>query len=91
MAPTLPVRVAIRFANLAMVSRVAARFAADKKPRLTPEQKKALAAYRFAEQQEDRYLGSVFVNPSGQKRYEALTKAAYEECKRLGLGVDHGL
>jgi hypothetical protein len=62
-----------------------------KKKRLSPEQKKALAAYNFAVQQEDRYLGSVFVNPTGQKRYEALTKAAYDECKRLGMGVEHGL
>jgi cell division protein FtsN len=96
MASNLPVRVAIQFANQAMVSRVASKFAAKKseapkKPKLTPEQKKALAAYRFAEQQEDRYLGSVFVNSVGQKRYEAMTKAAYETCKRLGLGVEHGL
>jgi hypothetical protein len=31
MAPTLPVRIAIRFANEAMISRVAARFSAKKK------------------------------------------------------------
>lgn len=61
------------------------------KVRLTPEQKKAWEAYRFAERQEDRYLGSVFVTPSGQRKYEAATKAAYERCKRLGMGVEHGM
>lgn len=59
--------------------------------RLTPAQKKALAAYRFAESQEERYLGSVFVNPIGQRKVEANTEAAYQACKRLGMGVDHGL
>jgi hypothetical protein len=61
------------------------------KKKLSPAQKKALAAYNFALQQADRYMGSVFVNPTGQKRYEALTTAAYEACKRLGMGVEHGL
>jgi cell division protein FtsN len=61
------------------------------KVRLTPEQKKAKEAYQFAEKQEDRYLGSVFANAHGQKQYEAKTKAAYERCKRLGMGVEHGM
>ena len=61
------------------------------KPRLTKEQRKALDAYKFAEKQEDRYLGSVFVTPIGQREYEAKTKAAYDECKRLGMGIEHGL
>jgi hypothetical protein len=61
------------------------------KVKLTKEQKKAWEAYRFAEKQEDRYLGSVFANAHGQKQYEAKTKAAYENCKRLGMGVEHGL
>jgi hypothetical protein len=65
--------------------------AAAVKKRMTPAQKKALAAYRFALQQEDRYLGSVFANATGQKRYEAMTQAAYNEAKRLGLGIEHGL
>lgn len=59
--------------------------------RMTPEQKKALADYRFAVQQEDRYLGSVFVTPSGQRRVEETTREAYERCQRLGLGAEHGL
>lgn len=59
--------------------------------RMTPEQKKALADYRFAVQQEDRYLGSVFVTPSGQRRVEETTRAAAERCQRLGLGIEHGL
>lgn len=61
------------------------------KVRLTKEQKRAFEAYQFADRQEDRYLGSVFVTPSGQRDYEAKTRAAYEECKRLGLGIEHGL
>lgn len=63
----------------------------DTAKRMTKEQRKAMAAFRFAVQQEDRYLGSVFVTPSGQKRYEAETQARYQECKRLGLGMEHGL
>lgn len=61
------------------------------KPRLTKEQRKALEAYEFALRQEDRYLGSVFVTPFGQRQVEARTKAAYEECKRLGMTFEHGL
>ena len=62
-----------------------------KKKRLTPAQSKALKAYNFALQQEDRYLGSVFVNKAGQDRVEAATRAAYEACKALGMGPEHGL
>jgi hypothetical protein len=59
--------------------------------RKTPEQKKAFEAYEFALRQEDRYLGSVFVTPQGQRDVEARTKAAYEACKRLGMTYEHGL
>ncbi len=59
--------------------------------RLTREQRKALEAYRFAERQEDRYMGSVFVNAHGQRQAEERTRAAYEACKRLGMTHDHGL
>jgi hypothetical protein len=61
------------------------------KVRLTKEQNKAREAYEFAERQEDRYMGSVFVTASGQRDYEAKTRAAYERCKSLGMGVEHGL
>ena len=61
------------------------------KKRLTKPQKLALAAYEFALKQEDRYLGSVFVTPSGQRDIEAKTKAAYQECIRLGMTWEHGL
>jgi hypothetical protein len=61
------------------------------KARLTKEQRAALEAYKFAVRQEDRYLGSVFVTPIGQRGYEAKTQAAYEKCKQLGLGIEHGL
>lgn len=59
--------------------------------RKTPEQKKALEAYNYALRQEDRYLGSVFVTPQGQKDKEAATKAAYDVCIRLGMTHEHGL
>ena len=62
-----------------------------KQVRLTKAHLEALKAYRFAERQEDRYLFSVFVTPTGQREYEAKTQAAYEACKRLGMGVEHGL
>ena len=61
------------------------------KTRLTKDQRAALKAYNFAVQQEDRYLGSVFVTPPGQRDVEARTKAAYERCKRLGMDYTHGL
>tara|TARA_B110000503_G_scaffold97623_1_gene146471 strand:+ start:127 stop:318 length:192 start_codon:yes stop_codon:yes gene_type:complete len=61
------------------------------KPKLTLEQKKALAAYNEAMRQEDRYLGSVFVTPSGQREIESLTQIAYQKCKGLGMTWEHGL
>lgn len=61
------------------------------KTRLNKDQRKAIEAYEFAERQEDRYLGSVFVTPAGQRDYEAKTQAAHAECKRLGLDRTHGL
>jgi hypothetical protein len=59
--------------------------------KLTPAQKKALAAYEFRLREEDRYLGSVFANAHGQRQIEAKTREAYEECKRLGMTWEHGL
>ena len=61
------------------------------KTKLTKAQKAALAAYNFALKQEDRYLGSVFVNPVGQRNQEAKTRSAYDACKRLGMTHEHGL
>ena len=61
------------------------------KPRLTLEQKQALAAYNEALRQEDRYLGSVFVTPAGQRAQEAKTQAAYQRCVSLGITYEHGL
>lgn len=61
------------------------------KPKLTKEQRAALKDYNYALQQEDRYLGSVFVTPSGQRNIEAKTRAAYERCKALGMTWEHGL
>jgi hypothetical protein len=62
-----------------------------KRTRRTPAQAKALKAYEFAERQLDRYMGSVFVNAFGQRQHEAKVSAAYAECKRLGMGTEHGL
>lgn len=62
-----------------------------KKKRLTPDQKKALDRYRFACAQEERYLGSVFVTGMGTREKAATVKLAYDACKRLGLGMEHGL
>jgi len=53
------------------------------KVRLISVQKKALDAYKFAVRQEDNYLGSVFVNPVGQRKYEQKTKEAYEAAKKV--------
>ena len=61
------------------------------KPKLTGTQKRAFAQYRFRLREEDRYLGSVFVTPHGQRAIEEKTRAAYEECKRLGMDHTHGL
>ncbi len=61
------------------------------KIRKTPAQVKALKAYNFALAQEDRYLGSVFVTPVGQRAIEAKTKEAHDACVRLGMTWEHGL
>ena len=61
------------------------------KKRLTAQQKAALKAYNFALAQEERYLGSVFVTPIGQRQKEAETRAAYERCKSIGMTHEHGL
>ena len=61
------------------------------KKRLTKQQKKALDYYNFRLKQEDRYLGSVFVNPIGQRRVEAETREAYEACLYLNMTWEHGL
>ena len=61
------------------------------KTKLTKLQREALKAYNFALQQEDRYLGSVFVTAPGQRAIEEKTRAAYENCKRLGMDHNHGL
>ncbi len=61
------------------------------KRKLTKQQRKALEAYEFALRQEDRYMGSVFVNAHGQRQVEERTKAAYEACKALGMTYEHDL
>lgn len=61
------------------------------KIKLTRDQKQALASYEYALKQEDRYLGSAFVTPMGQREIEAKTKAAYDRCVSLGMTCEHGL
>ncbi len=48
-------------------------------------QKRALAEYRFVMEQEDRYLGSVFVTPIGTRDWAAKVKDAEEACRRAGV------
>jgi len=59
--------------------------------KLTAAQKKALKAYNYSLAQEDRYLGSVFVTPGGQRDKEAETKKAYDACLALNMTHEHGL
>jgi hypothetical protein len=61
------------------------------KPKLTAAQRKALDAYKFAEREFDRYMGSVFANAIGQRKHEDKVTAAHQECKRLGMTHEHGL
>lgn len=61
------------------------------KIKLTRDQKAALELYNKCLRQEDRYLGSVFVDAHGTAAYEAKTKAAYERCIALGMTHEHGL
>ena len=56
------------------------------KPKLTKAQRDAVKAYEYCLQQEDRYLGSVFVTPMGQREIEAKTKAAHDRADALGVG-----
>jgi hypothetical protein len=61
------------------------------KIKLTKDQKQALKGYNYALQQEDRYLGSVFVTPQGQRDIEMKTAQALLVCKVLGMTHEHGL
>ena len=61
------------------------------KIKLTKEQKAALHEYNFAVAQEDRYLGSVFVNEHGARKHAEKVKVAYERCIALGMDYQHGL
>ena len=61
------------------------------KRKLSPAQKKALPIYNYSIAKEDLYLGSVFVNPFGQREFESKRRAAYERCLALGMTHEHGL
>lgn len=64
---------------------------AKQKIRLTPAQKKALAAYNEALRQEDRLGFSVFANSVNVRRQEEKTREKYDACLRLGMTWEHGL
>ena len=64
---------------------------ACKRIRLTPAQKKALTEYNFRLAREDNFLGSVFVTEALASEYAAKVKTAYDACKALGMGPEHGL
>lgn len=61
------------------------------KARLTAAQRAAFDAYKRAEREFDRYMGSVFANALGQRKHEAAVSAAHQACKRLGMTIEHGL
>jgi predicted TIM-barrel fold metal-dependent hydrolase len=61
------------------------------KIKLTRDQKQALVDYEYQLRQEDRYLGSVFVTPQGQREVEEKRRRAYERCVSLGMTPEHGL
>ena len=65
--------------------------AKPKKVKLTPEQKRALEAYKFAEAQEERLAASVFANRRNMIEKKLKTEAAYLRCKQLGMDYRHGL
>ena len=58
------------------------------KKRRTREQIKTEKALRFALSEEDRYMGSVFVTPSGQRKHEEKVSMAYANYKRSGGTLD---
>lgn len=58
--------------------------------RKTPQQKKALYDYRFAQSELDRYEGSVFVDPQGLRMRQERVEKARQDCIRLGLTQEHG-
>lgn len=58
--------------------------------RKSPQQKKALDAYKFAQRELDRYEGSVFVNTHGLRQHEERVEKARQECIRVGLTQEHG-
>lgn len=59
-----------------------------KRKRRTKEQIKTETALRFALNEEERYMGSVFVTPMGQRKHEEKVKQAYGDYKRSGGTLD---
>lgn len=59
--------------------------------RMTKQQRAALEQYKKEERQYDRYMGSVFVTPIGERTHQAKVSTAYVQCKALGMSHLHGL
>jgi hypothetical protein len=56
--------------------------------RRTKEQIKAEKELRFALSEEERYMGSVFVTPMGQRKHEERVANAYKNYRKLGGTLD---
>jgi len=56
--------------------------------RRTKEQIKAEKELRFALSEQERYMGSVFVNSYGQRKHEERVERAYKEYRRVGGKLD---
>jgi hypothetical protein len=56
--------------------------------RRTKEQIKAEKELRFALSEQERYMGSVFVNSYGQRKHEERVEKAYKEYRRVGGQLD---
>ena len=52
--------------------------------RRTKQEITAEKELRFALSEEDRYMGSVFVSPMGQRKHEERVKLAYANYRRSG-------
>jgi len=59
-----------------------------KKPRRSKQLIKAEKALRFALSEQERYMGSVFVNAHGQRKHEERVEQAYADYRRAGGTLD---
>ena len=52
--------------------------------RRTKEEIKAERDLKFVLSEQERYLGSVFANPFGQRKHEEKVEKAYQQYRRIG-------